>query len=231
MSTVSIETTGGIDRILAAVGLDGLSQNPSSDSLERVLTALVSTVAGTSPVRRRLIVTEVTKKLTELKVDDAKNLVDTVIGSNGASVIFEHVDPWPEPVEAAEVLDRVREVLSRFVVFSPSEAAAAALWILLTWLIDSVEVMPLLVISAPEKRCGKTTLLDLVSRMVRRPPRRVQHHSGCPVSHDRSVQTHDLDRRGRHLSEEQRGNAWPLECRTHQDVSLRNQDGVGRQGP
>ena len=46
---------------------------------------------------------------------------------------------------------------------------AIALSIFLAWVIDRVDVAPLLVITAPEKRCGKSQLLSLVGHLSFRP--------------------------------------------------------------
>lgn len=63
----------------------------------------------------------------------------------------------------AELLDALRDVLTRYVVL-PSEQAADAvtLWIAATHAQPAWEHAPRLVITAPEKRCGKSRLLDVV---------------------------------------------------------------------
>jgi hypothetical protein len=43
------------------------------------------------------------------------------------------------------------------------------LWIIHTYLLDSFSISPRLAIGSPEKGCGKTTLLDVISRLVWRP--------------------------------------------------------------
>lgn len=82
---------------------------------------------------------------------------------------FDKVVPWPDFVYLAEVLEELRLVVQRHLVCEPETAVAVALWTAFTWVIDFVEVAPLAVITAPEKRCGKTRLLELMSRFVRRP--------------------------------------------------------------
>ena len=78
------------------------------------------------------------------------------------------VTPCAEPVNVSEMLDTVRATIRRFIVCDPSTATAATLWITFTWIIDHVQVAPLAVITAPEKRCGKTQLLDLIGRLSKR---------------------------------------------------------------
>jgi len=78
------------------------------------------------------------------------------------------VEPCDEPVNLAELLDDVRATIRQFIVCEPETATAAALWIGFTWIIDHVQVAPLAIITAPEKRCGKTQLLDIIGRLSRR---------------------------------------------------------------
>lgn len=85
-----------------------------------------------------------------------------------ASLVTEF-DPWPEPVNAAELLRDVRRAIRRFIVCEEATATAAALWIAFSHCIDDVQIAPIALITAPEKRCGKTQLLDLISRLSRRP--------------------------------------------------------------
>ncbi len=82
---------------------------------------------------------------------------------------FNIIEPWPEPVDGAELLDNVCDTIARFIICEPETRVAATLWIALTWLIDVVQVAPLAIITAPEKRCGKTQFLDLMGRLSRSP--------------------------------------------------------------
>ena len=52
---------------------------------------------------------------------------------------------------------------------SDHAAVTAALWVLHTYLLDCFGISPRLAITSPEKGCGKTTLLDVLSRLVMRP--------------------------------------------------------------
>lgn len=83
--------------------------------------------------------------------------------------MFPQVDPWPGPVEGANLLDDIAAMIRRFIVCDPETATAATLWTAFTWFIDHVQVAPLAVITAPEKRCGKSQMLDLIGRLSRRP--------------------------------------------------------------
>lgn len=83
--------------------------------------------------------------------------------------MFVEIEPWPEPINGAELLNEIDQIIRRFIVCQPETARASALWIAMTWFMDVVHVAPLAVITAPEKRCGKTQLLELIGKMSYRP--------------------------------------------------------------
>jgi putative DNA primase/helicase len=96
-----------------------------------------------------------------------KELRQEKSGTEG--IDFDDVEPWPHPVEPAALLSDLVAVIKRFIICPDETAHAAALWIAMTWFMDVVQVAPLAVITAPEKRCGKSQLLSLLGRLVYRP--------------------------------------------------------------
>ena len=94
--------------------------------------------------------------------------VDDDAGPANAS-IFEEVEPWPEPVDGADLLDDVTHALARHVIADKETLRAAALWAAFTWLVDVVQVAPIANITAPEKRCGKSILLTALGKLANRP--------------------------------------------------------------
>lgn len=87
----------------------------------------------------------------------------------GNAVVFEEIEPWTEPVAGAALLDDLAAIFRRFVVLPRHADKALALWCCLTYLADSVDVLPILNVASPEKRCGKSTLLTVIIRVVNRP--------------------------------------------------------------
>ena len=78
-------------------------------------------------------------------------------------------EPWEEPVELGETLDELVEELARYIVADRHKLHAAALFSAMTHVHDRLHCMPKLALQSPTKRCGKTTLLDCLSSVVRRP--------------------------------------------------------------
>ena len=88
--------------------------------------------------------------------------------SAAGAMDFEDVTPWPEPVSGAELLDELEQVVERYAVTADHVPPAVALWVLFTWCIEAARIAPILAITSPEKRCGKTTLLALLTLLVRK---------------------------------------------------------------
>ncbi len=82
---------------------------------------------------------------------------------------FEDVEPWSDPVDGAELLSEIARTIRRFIICDPETVAATALWCMASWLVDHVNVCPILLINAPEKACGKTQLLTVAGKLVPRP--------------------------------------------------------------
>lgn len=74
------------------------------------------------------------------------------------------------PVYGAAILDDLRAILTRYVILpSPESVDAAVLWIAATHAQPAWAHAPRLVIRAPEKRCGKSRLLDVVEGCCHHP--------------------------------------------------------------
>jgi putative DNA primase/helicase len=99
---------------------------------------------------------------------DGKRLKNTDLGLQGNSVNFPKVEPWPEPVDGAEMLNRISQVFSRYIVLPEGAANVLALWCAHTHVFKAFICSPRLNISSPDKRCGKTTLRDVAALFVSR---------------------------------------------------------------
>jgi hypothetical protein len=76
----------------------------------------------------------------------------------------------PMTADGAQLLDDLRQVLTRYVVFADGHTASAvALWIATTHALPAFECAPRLIVTSPEKRCGKSRLLDIISGTCHRP--------------------------------------------------------------
>lgn len=85
------------------------------------------------------------------------------------SGLFPVTEAWPAPVDGDQLLNDICSLIRYYIICNTETAIAATLWVSFTWLIDQAKVAPIAMITAPEKRCGKSQLLDLIGRLSRRP--------------------------------------------------------------
>lgn len=180
--TDSLELPNPVER---KVGLDPTSallapmQTPKTDS--------ATTLSNTSESNNDLV-TEAVKRLAKLapiqygkvRKNEAKVLGVTAGTLDSAvkdarkedktdDLPFDEAELWPDPVDGAELLTDITATIRRFIICEPHTSHATALWIVMCWFINVIETAPLALITAPEKRCGKSMLLFLIGRLVPRP--------------------------------------------------------------
>jgi putative DNA primase/helicase len=90
-------------------------------------------------------------------------------GLQGHAIELSEPEPWETPVDGAALLDEIVSAIQRYVVLPVHAARACACWVVHTFLVGHFLVSPRLSISSPTKGCGKTTLLDVLYRLVLRP--------------------------------------------------------------
>ena len=90
-------------------------------------------------------------------------------GLQGNAVQLPDVEPWPEHVNGAELLNEIAEVFNRYIVLPDRAADVCSLWCALTHVFDLFLCSPRLNVRSAEPECGKTTLRDVVSLFVPRP--------------------------------------------------------------
>jgi putative DNA primase/helicase len=79
------------------------------------------------------------------------------------------VDPWSESVDSERLLKAITERIRKYVMLTADQAVVVALWIIFTWVHDKAAVhSPILLVTSPEPNCGKSTLLGVISFLVRR---------------------------------------------------------------
>ncbi len=81
---------------------------------------------------------------------------------------FPDIEPWPENINPALLLDEISATVMRFIAMDKYQADIAALWVASCWFIDVIHTAPIALINAPERACGKTQLLTLLSKLAPR---------------------------------------------------------------
>ncbi len=85
------------------------------------------------------------------------------------SGIVEVLEPFNGEVDGAELAKEVEQILQRHVIIPDAGAyVAATLWVFLTYVFGSFNICPMLLITSPTKRCGKTTLIETLEGLTYR---------------------------------------------------------------
>ena len=84
------------------------------------------------------------------------------MGTNSNQSIVEIIEPASGIINIDELLNNIEEYISERAILPPGASSAITLWCLASYDINIFRIFPKLTIYSPEKRCGKSTLLDLI---------------------------------------------------------------------
>jgi putative DNA primase/helicase len=90
-------------------------------------------------------------------------------GGQGRAINLPEPQPWPSQVHGAVLLSALVKAISRYMIMEPGAAECVALWAVHAHALDAFGITPRLSITSPRPQCGKTTLLDILQRLVVRP--------------------------------------------------------------
>jgi len=82
-------------------------------------------------------------------------------GSQGSRVVG--------PLQGIGVVADVARFVATYIALPESSVLVISSWVLAAWLADKFDRFPHLAITSPEKRCGKTRLLQVIERVVPKP--------------------------------------------------------------
>jgi putative DNA primase/helicase len=95
------------------------------------------------------------------------DLAQTV--GQGQPLVLNDPTPWPDPVDGPALLNDLVAAFERYLALGPYASHALALWVLHAFALSVATSNPRLAITSPQKRCGKTTLVSVLSKLVPRP--------------------------------------------------------------
>ena len=96
-----------------------------------------------------------------------KNAENLENGGQSEGQILGNLEPWSELVDGANLLNALTAAIRQYVVLDDGAAEAVALWVLHTHALEAFLISPRLAITSVVMRCGKTTLVDVLSLLVR----------------------------------------------------------------
>jgi hypothetical protein len=104
-----------------------------------------------------------------VRVGDLEEVAEPEIPPEKKGRLEETIEPWLEPVDGAELLQEVYNQVQRFVIIENHEYVVFCLHTVLAYSWELFSKLPILRLKSPTKRCGKSTGLDLIERLVLRP--------------------------------------------------------------
>jgi hypothetical protein len=159
--------------------LKALPPTPDLDIVQKHLGELTQAACGLERLQVAILRERALQALSG-KVNTPARLVDAALAGLGGGRAESEVKqgkaldltspiPWEEPVSGATVLDEIERAFIHYVALPEGAAPALALWVLRTHAHEASDVSPLLALTSPEKRCGKTTTLSVLAAVVPRP--------------------------------------------------------------
>jgi len=86
--------------------------------------------------------------------------------TGGTTEIVTEVEPSKESISGDKLLSAIKRELLKYVILPGGIAEPITAWIVLTYSYDAFRILPMLGIVSPVKRCGKTTLLEVLQGMT-----------------------------------------------------------------
>ena len=72
-------------------------------------------------------------------------------------------------MDGAALLTRLEQTVKRYLAIETDQVVALSLWSLFSHAHDAFEISPILALTSPDKGCGKSTALALLSALVPKP--------------------------------------------------------------
>ncbi len=153
--------------------LDELHEQPPTAKVRAALEHFRECLKNMDEVSRELAREGAVRKLRSLGFSGPGRLVDaampTAKGAGERRMGLQDPDLWPEAVEGATLLSSLEQTVGRFLAMTPEQLVTYVLWTLFSHAHDAFEISPILAITSPDKGCGKSTALALLSALVPRP--------------------------------------------------------------
>jgi hypothetical protein len=182
LTTWNVQSAVGIDDYLAA------QKQQSSEALKRLVSnakPFIQTLRSSSPLDASLVQKELPQidfgpivldqlsrqlaKALGVQVEVLRNLAVGPAKPKPELSFAANYERWPEPVDAQKLFIEIMHRIGAEVNIEEHQEWICALWIMFTWVHPQMEFSPILYVTGPTMECGKTSLLNVIGKMVRRP--------------------------------------------------------------
>lgn len=103
---------------------------------------------------------EVSTQFLNKKVEQIK-----IFQSKENDNIVESIEPFDGSVCGVELASQIESLFNRFVFLPQGGSTAISLWIMGTYVFNSFRIFPNIAITSPERRCGKSSTLDIIEAL------------------------------------------------------------------
>jgi putative DNA primase/helicase len=166
-----------VEDILLASGLGSLGKDPPADAVETAVRSLADSLNGSDPLRRAVARDGAIKLLKEAGVGGPARLLDAALSDSPANheeaespkLTLSDPEPWDDDVDGAELLSGLQTVLETYLALPDGASTALTLWTVHSHAHEASTVSPIMAITSPQQRCGKTTLPFLLGALTPRP--------------------------------------------------------------
>ncbi len=137
-----------------------------AESTEAVVGRLAALGALEYDLVREEEATRLGVRVSTLDAEVKKSRRSSGNGQQGTGVMFREPEPWPEHVDGDDLLDRIAVAARRYLVLPQGGAEVIALWILHAHAVKAFHHTPRLAVTAPERQCGKSVVLDFLELLT-----------------------------------------------------------------
>ena len=165
-----------LEDLLLDSGLSRLGADAPMPAIEAALRRLGSGAVDLDTLQLRLLREATIRRLDECGLRAGAGTFDAVFEGHasvkdventpGRGLTLSPPEPSSEPVDGVRLLDELAATFRRHVALPEGAAEAQALWIVHSYALDAAFASPLLALTSPEKRCGKTTNLEVLAALA-----------------------------------------------------------------
>lgn len=168
------QDSSGIIEIIQALPLASIepTANPLADddplqeleNKKQQLIACIQEMAKLDDIKITLALGEVAKRF-----GVSKDKILALVSEQKQGQLVAEIEPYHEPVTHDEIYTALYSLVHEHMAIDEPLKVAFVLWVIFTYLTDISDIAPIAWITAPERQCGKSTLLGLFERVVNKP--------------------------------------------------------------
>ena len=164
-----------VEEILTTVGVDSLTTDSKPEEVEAVLRLLIHELEGADALRLSTLREATVRKLKDIGIKSPTAMIDAALHriepkeKKDSPAFLTDPEPWPKRIGGRKLADKIALTFQRHVVLPPHGEVLMTLWTVFTYIYDYFHIAPILGVTSPQKRCGKTIVLEILSSLVRRP--------------------------------------------------------------